>query len=428
MLPLAAGLALAYHLLLVVFDQWVFPWPALPPGYYVLNCGMALLALGLTAARTSERVVRATLPFVIVLLAMVPLLTTYLLVPPDQQAVRPLGVAFAAGGLTVRILPVLLLTLVLTAWYYRWPQVLIYNLGTAGVQIGLLLFVSSTAATASTESLLNSLVVIQLVVLAVQTVSLVIIGLFISTLMHRLRAQQAALDAANQQLRRYAVTLESLTVSRERNRMARELHDTLAHTLSGLSVQLETVNAYWEVDPAAARTLLHEAQEIAHSGLHETRQALSALRASPLDDLGLGLALRQLAVAAAARVRLQLDLSLPDPLPPLSPDLEQGLYRVAQEAITNVVNHARARCLAITLICRPGETRLVIRDDGIGFDPARPHPPGHFGLDGIRERAQLIGGHLTVTSRPGGGTTVDLRVGGPAGYVTPLSEGALPPL
>jgi len=78
--------------------------------------------------------------------------------------------------------------------------------------------------------------------------------------------------------------------------------------------------------------------------------------------------------------------------------------------LTNVVYHARARCLAVTLVCRPDETRLLIRDDGCGFDPAASVTPGHFGLAGMRERAHLIGAILTVTSHPGAGTTVDLAI------------------
>ena len=174
----------------------------------------------------------------------------------------------------------------------------------------------------------------------IQTVIFLAVGFSISYLMTRLRRQQQSLETANVRLTHYASTLEQLATTRERNRLARELHDTLAHTLSGLSVQLETVKAYWEVNPAMARSSLYKPLATAHSGLEETQRALKALRASPLDDLGLSMAIRNMATEAAERAHLHLDITAADKTPALAPDVEQCVYRVAQEAIANVVNHA----------------------------------------------------------------------------------------
>jgi signal transduction histidine kinase len=218
---------------------------------------------------------------------------------------------------------------------------------------------------------------------------------------------------ANAQLVNYAATLEELTVSRERNRMARELHDTLAHTLSGVAVQLETAKAYWDVDPPAARSLLDKSLDTTRAGLVETRRALKALRASPLDDLGLAQALRQLAVETAARANLALQVAVPDQVAVLSPPAEQCLYRVAQEAVANVAQHAQARTLTVRLTAGSSSespTVLLVQDDGIGFDADTAAPAGHFGLAGIRERARLVGGELAVTSRQGQGTQVRLSI------------------
>jgi signal transduction histidine kinase len=234
------------------------------------------------------------------------------------------------------------------------------------------------------------------------------VGFSISFLINRLRRQQESLESANKQLTHYASTLEHLATIQERNRLAREMHDTLAHTLSGLSVQMETIKAYWEVDPAAARSLLDKSLTSAHSGLEETRRALKALRASPLDDLGLSGAVSALAKDMAARANLTLDLSVADKLPPLSPDIEQSIYRVAQEAITNVVNHARAKNILVKLELNDGKIKLTVQDDGIGFNPEKNGKPGHFGLTGIKERAKLIGGELNILSQPGNGTTIQL--------------------
>jgi len=211
-------------------------------------------------------------------------------------------------------------------------------------------------------------------------------------------------------LTHYASTLEQLATSRERNRLALELHDTLAHTLSGLSVQLETVNAYWDVDAPRARVLLEKSLESARTGLEETRRALKALRASPLDDLGLAAALEALARDAAARAGLKLELAIDASLPALSPDVEQGIYRVAQEALSNVVKHASAQAIVFELENAGGKIKLTVSDDGVGFEPGKLENGGHFGLAGMRDRAQLAGGELEVKSAPGAGTTVRFTV------------------
>lgn len=130
------------------------------------------------------------------------------------------------------------------------------------------------------------------------------VGYIISHLMKEQRAQRQSLRQANTELAHYAATLEQLTISQERNRMARELHDTLAHTLSGMAVQLEAVQSLWDSSPEEARTMLGKSLAATRSGLTETRRALQALRASPLDDLGLALALRNLAESAATRAGL----------------------------------------------------------------------------------------------------------------------------
>src|SRR5207244_4239849 len=143
-----------------------------------------------------------------------------------------------------------------------------------------------------------------------------------------------------------------------------------------------------------------------------------ALRASRLDGLGLALALRRMAESAVERANVQLDLEIPEQVPPLAPDVEQCVYRVAQEAVANAMRHANARALSVRLACVDGETRLVVRDNGVGFEGHEPEvggqgaarQNGHFGLAGMRERAQLVGGHLTIASHPGLGTTVELRV------------------
>jgi signal transduction histidine kinase len=244
----------------------------------------------------------------------------------------------------------------------------------------------------------------------IQTVIFLAVGFSISFLMNRLRRQQQSLEAANTHLSHYASTLDHLATSQERNRLARELHDTLAHTLSGLSVQLETMKAYWEVDNQTARSILDKSLLSAHNGLEETRRALKALRASPLDDLGLALAISNMARESAARAKINLNLLMTDTIPALTPDIEQCVYRIAQEAVTNVINHAQAKNLLLKLEYADRKVTLEVHDDGIGFNADSIGEFGHLGLVGMRERAQLIGGSLNITSKPGEGTAILLKV------------------
>src|SRR5689334_5255301 len=235
------------------------------------------------------------------------------------------------------------------------------------------------------------------------------VGLGFAWLITRQREHRAALAEANRKLAQYAATTEQLAVSQERNRLARDLHDTLAHSLSGVSVQLEAVQALWDVNADAARKMLDQATANTRSGLTEARRALQALRAKPLEDLGLVLALSTLAESVAARAGLNLDLDVHNHLDHLAPEVEQCIYRVAQEALTNVARHAGARSLRVALTHDNGALTLTISDDGRGFDPAAVNGT-HYGLKGLRERAEMIGATLEVSSRPEQGTSIQLEI------------------
>jgi signal transduction histidine kinase len=397
LLRLAVALWLGYLLALVLIDHLFYPRPLFPPFYYVTNGLNALLVLGLALWPDFRRWLGSMfLPGAIVMMSVLPIVTNQLVVlslPPGPHAMPETT--------ALRLMPVLFIALVLTAWRYQWWHVILFSGGIASFTLGLYVLFSRPGG----ASLLAPVTV-----LVIQTVSFLVVGYFVNTLVSRLKTQQASLEQANIQLVHHAGTLEHLTISRERNRMARELHDTLAHTLSALSVQLETIKAYWDVDPAAAQRLLDQSLTATRSGLQETRRALKSLRATPLDDLGLALALRKLAEETAARANLQLDLSLPERLPALSPDVEQCIYRVAQEAVSNVAHHADARTLTVQLSVNGPAVLLLVRDDGAGFDARQDEAVGHFGLPGMRERAYLAGGQLAIDSRPGRGTTIRLTI------------------
>lgn len=393
LLRIAAGLWLGYLLVMALIDLRITP-PDRPfeYDYYLMNGLTALVILSLALWRRGQAWLgRAFLPLIISLMSILPIASKYLLTSEFR-----VGPPISMGSLTV-----LLMALVLTAWQYRWGHVALFALGTAGLNLAMVLLLVGPLTRPFFFEILMTLT---------QTISFLVVGYFINALVGQLRAQQGSLEQANAQLVHYASTLEHLTISRERNRMARELHDTLAHTLSALSVQLETVKAYWSVDQNAARAMLDKSLDATRSGLQETRRALKSLRASPLDDLGLGLALQRMAESAASRANFGLDLAIPDELPSLSPDVEQAIYRVAQEAVANAVYHANACNLQLHLGFNGRDVTLLVRDDGMGFEVGPDDNADHFGLPGMRERAQLVGGQLQIDSQPGQGTTVRLTV------------------
>ncbi len=398
-LRMAAWMWAAYLGALLLVDTLIHPHlPRLSVGLYYWGNGLAVL-LFLALAHwdwARENLGKTFLPLMILIISGAPILLHHTLVPRF-----PPGPLSNAEGMALRQLPVLFIGLALTAWRYQLPHVLLFSAATAILEMGLIILVGRVQP--------NVLMVFFFITL-VRTVSFIVVGIFINQLMSRLHAQGESLRQANAQLSHYASALENLTVSRERNRLARELHDTLAHTLTGLSVTLETVKAYWDVDADQARALLDKSLATTRNGLEETRRALKSLRASPLEDLGLGLALRQLAESAAARVNLELELALPDPMPSLAPDVEQCLYRIAQEAVENIVHHANARKASLKLELDGKHVRLTVQDDGLGFDPRDKVSTGHFGLVGMKERAELSGGKLTIDSQKGKGTKIALEI------------------
>jgi signal transduction histidine kinase len=406
----AAILWIGYLIVLAVINHVFWAPPPMPPRgdgnlmpirsdlvYYIVAGFVTLLCLWLTYwTWPQERLKRAFIPLIIALITIVPMLAIWAIVrffPPSPM--------FDLQTSVLMLLPFLLVAFLLVAWQYKWLYISLIILGIAGLNL-IIIWSFPPPGPEPFRGAINSTLI--------QTVVFLSVGFSISYLINRLRNQQRSLEAANIHLTHYASTLERLATTRERNRLAREMHDTLAHTLSGLSVQLEALKAYWDVDQQKAYSILDESLATIHSGLGETRRALKALRASPLDDLGLALATSTMVKDAVARTNLALDLSVTDKMPTLSPDVEQCIYRVAQEAVTNVVNHANAKNLTVKLESMEGKVTLIVRDDGIGFDIEKNNKTSHFGLVGMKERALLIGGELTIDSKPGQGTTIKLTI------------------
>jgi signal transduction histidine kinase len=366
--------------------------------YYVFYLLIALVCLALAYWPKLQTMLENTfVPFVVAILTISPVIINQFAMPQS-----PLGPRFGSPEATVlMMLPFTFVALLLVAWQYRWQHLLAVILGVTALNLG----VRWTTAGPGTQSFQGILAII-----LIQTVIFLVVGFSISFLMSRQRAQQQSLEAANNRLTQYASTLEQLATSRERNRLALELHDTLAHTLSGLSVQLETVKAYWEVDNKAARSILEKSLTATHLGLEETRRALKALRASPLEDLGLSVALHRMVQDMATRSNLALEMPEIIMAPPLAPEVEQCIYRIAQEAVTNVIKHASARKLTVKLEFVDGGVTLSVADDGVGFDLDKIDKTSHFGLAGMQERAKMAGGELSIISQPDSGTNVTLTI------------------
>jgi len=181
-------------------------------------------------------------------------------------------------------------------------------------------------------------------------------------------------------------------------------------------VQLEAVRSLRQVDPEKAQKLLDETDGTIRRGLTESRRALQALRASPLQEGGLVVALQHLAETAAERCGTSLALRLPAYTDQdLPANVEQGVYRIAQEALENVVRHAEATAIVVELGLDDHELALVVQDDGQGIAgntlaASSREDLYHLGIRGMEERASMIGGHLEISSEEGSGTAVRLTV------------------
>jgi signal transduction histidine kinase len=297
----------------------------------------------------------------------------------------------------------LLIPLVVVGWQYSMRQVVVFSALTATLNVALLLRFFSF------QELLSSTV---LGIVVVQVATFLLVGNMVANLMRVQREQWQRLTEANARLTQYASTLEQLTISRERNRLARELHDVLAHTLSGVAVELGGARAMLRLDPERADGLLNQSLSAIRDGLSETRRALRALRAQPLEDLGLALAVETLTEAYAARRDLRIDLRIDSDLGEYPVEVQQCVYRIAQEALANLADHAQAEQAQVCLKREHGQLQLIVVDNGCGFDPSRLDDESRYGLRGMRERAEMVGGTLSVKNRTGAGTQVTFAYGG----------------
>ncbi|MGD9094071.1 MAG: two-component regulator propeller domain-containing protein, partial [Anaerolineales bacterium] len=219
-------------------------------------------------------------------------------------------------------------------------------------------------------------------------------------------SDQAALAIGNAQLRD---RVQEMAVIEERNRLARDLHDAVTQTLFSASLIAEALPDLWKNDPFEGNQLLEELRQLSRGALAEMRTLLLELRPASVADAGLGDLLRQLAESTAGRTGMLVTLDVDDKCE-IPPTVKEGLYRIAQEGLNNIVKHAKANRVLIRLICEMNTSddwatriSLYIEDDGCGFEPDIL-TRDHFGLGIMWERAEAIGAIFTVDSLPGCGT------------------------
>jgi two-component system, NarL family, sensor kinase len=232
---------------------------------------------------------------------------------------------------------------------------------------------------------------------------LTVIGRLVAGAVHqaRLHRQLAARERAHESFVEQVVAAQEA----ERRRLAADIHDGISQRLVGLSYHLDAADRTVREDPRYAAEQIVLARRLADLTLDEARAAIGGLRPPVLDDLGLAGGLASL---AATLPQLHMELDLCDER--LPEHIEVALYRIAQEALQNVVKHAHASSVALLFRVQDGVARLQVRDDGVGFRPAVPVPAGArtggYGLNSMAERAELVGGRVVLRSRPGSGTTL----------------------
>ncbi len=230
----------------------------------------------------------------------------------------------------------------------------------------------------------------------------------------KLRAFSAGLEqrvaSRTREVVRLAEEARYATVVRERLKIARDLHDTLAHSMMAMLAEVRLLRKLHVHDPGALSDELAHAEQVAHQGLKEARAAITQMRFNAVRDVGLGAALADAIKLFSERTGLAVDFISEPRAASFAEERAETLFRIAEEALRNVERHAMASRVRVGLrVVGEGCLELGIEDDGAGFDPTTPHS-GHYGLVGIREQAQLIGAELTIKSAPDEGTSLRLAL------------------
>jgi len=219
------------------------------------------------------------------------------------------------------------------------------------------------------------------------------------------------LQQVNAQLQDYVAQVEELTTMKERNRLARELHDAVTQSIFSMTLITRSALILQDRDPTQVKDKLLQLQELAQEALQEMRGLIYQLRTFSVEEDGLYPVLQKFIEGVNGRNNLQISLdSASQPLP-LTPIQQQELYRIIQEAVNNIVKHSQAGLASIQFEVMDTAVSVIVTDDGVGFEPTRLNNEGtHIGLDSMLERAEELGGTLAVNARPGAGTEIKVTV------------------
>lgn len=229
---------------------------------------------------------------------------------------------------------------------------------------------------------------------------------FVLLLVGALLAEQESrrqLIQAHERLRGYALRVEDQATLQERNRIAREMHDSVGHALTAQSIQLENVALKLQTDPDRAAHHLQQAREMGKEAMKNVRQTVATLRQGPLQNQPLETALQQLLTDFTAHTQAPIQAQITS-VSPLPTDVAIALYRITQEALTNITKHAQAQRIQVQLERQGMQIQLAIADNGRGFDLGQ-NTTG-FGLQSMRDRAEALGGHLHIQTAPGQGCQI----------------------
>ncbi|WP_019506631.1 sensor histidine kinase [Pleurocapsa sp. PCC 7319] len=236
------------------------------------------------------------------------------------------------------------------------------------------------------------------------------LALSVAQLTNQVRAERQMrqkLAHAHEQLQQYSQKIEELATIQERNRIARELHDSLGHALTSLNIQMQTALKLWDKEPEQAHSFLAQAQQLGKTAIKEVRQSISSLREDAQDEKPLAAKIDVLVDDCRRGTGLDIDTnisccgSVPSPV-------AQNVYRIVQEALTNIFKYAQATKVQINLKSTPEGIYLTVEDNGKGFDLNQKR--SGFGLQGMQERVASVNGHLQLKTSPGNGCRIEVEI------------------
>lgn len=237
-----------------------------------------------------------------------------------------------------------------------------------------------------------------------QVISVLFFMAFINLLIHSNRERGRLINElkhAQKQLEEARQKDAELAALRERERLARDLHDILGHNLAAVSVQLEAIQRLYRVDPVEASQRIDELKKLTRASMEDLRRSLAGLRTPGLSERPLDIAAESLCVEFAQRTGLEVTCRVSPKIAKLSPVLAEALWRVLQEALTNIEKHAQARKVTVLLEMEGDRVSLEVCDDGRGIVDSEAASANRYGLRGMRERIEGLGGRLEISNQPG---------------------------